>query len=200
MKKHLVIMGAGGFAREVYSWVQDEYEVKAFYSDSDTPPILGLPVVSDLSLYTDSLFMVAVGSPVDRLALWDIAIKAGLSVASGFVHKSATMGVGCHIGKGVIICPQSVITTNVTIGEATIVNIGSTIGHDCVIGELVTIAPGANISGHCKILNRSYIGTNASIREGLFIGPESVVGMGSVVISNVPNRETWAGVPAQRIK
>mgnify|MGYP000004542709 CR=1 FL=1 len=46
----------------------------------------------------------------------------------------------------------------------------------------------------------AYLGMNASVREGVRIGADATVGMGSVVLDDVPAGETWVGVPARPIR
>ncbi len=50
-----------------------------------------------------------------------------------------------------------------------------------------------------RIGEAAYIGMNASVRQGISIGARATVGMGAVVLNDVPPDETWAGVPARRL-
>lgn len=45
-----------------------------------------------------------------------------------------------------------------------------------------------------------WIGANATVIDGVRIGKGAVIGAGSVVLSDVPPYEIWAGVPAQKIR
>lgn len=45
-----------------------------------------------------------------------------------------------------------------------------------------------------------FIGMNSIILKGTTIGEKSVIGAGSVVSSNIPASEIWAGNPARFIK
>jgi serine acetyltransferase len=38
------------------------------------------------------------------------------------------------------------------------------------------------------------------VRENLTIGAGAVIGMGSVVLADVPDGQTWAGVPARKLR
>ena len=40
---------------------------------------------------------------------------------------------------------------------------------------------------------------NSSVRERTSVGAFATVGMGAAVLSNVPDGETWVGVPAHAI-
>jgi sugar O-acyltransferase (sialic acid O-acetyltransferase NeuD family) len=103
------------------------------------------------------------------------------------------------IGKGVIICARTVLTTNIFINDFTQINIGCTISHDAHIGSFITISPGVNISGNVTILNNTFIGAGSTIIENITINSEIIVGAGSVVISNLELPGTYVGVPAKKI-
>ena len=51
-----------------------------------------------------------------------------------------------------------------------------------------------------KIGNNVWIGTHVTILPGVTIGDNAIIGAGAVVTKNVPEYETWAGVPAKKIK
>ncbi len=106
------------------------------------------------------------------------------------------------IGEGAVFCPNSMVTSNATIGRFFQANIYSYVAHDCVIGDFVTFAPGVRCNGRVHVGDYAYIGTNAVIREGLpdkplRIGVGAVVGMGAVVTKDVPDGVTVVGNPAR---
>lgn len=203
MNKNLIIMGAGGFAREVYAWANHAGRgVMAFFSEIPQGDILGLQVLNNpeaLSDFKYSEFIVAVGDPNLKLKLWEMALRAHLSPCLPIIHPSAVAGNNVFLGCGTILCPNSVVTTDVKTGDGLILNLGATIGHDCKIGDWVTVSPGANISGNCEVGDLAYIGTNSCVREKISIGRNSVVGMGSVVVKSVPDNETHIGAPARKM-
>ena len=43
-----------------------------------------------------------------------------------------------------------------------------------------------------------FLGVNSTIRDGITIGENSVVGMGSLVTKNIPDNEIWIGSPARK--
>lgn len=201
MRTSLVIIGCGGFGREAFCWIPKKYRVDAFYSNigSTELSMFGIPVIRDLDGLRDSDFLIAVGQPEAKHKLWQIALDAGLQPCEPIIHPTAVVGENCLIGRGSILCPQSVITTNVKIGNGVILNLGATIGHDCLVGDFVTVSPGANVSGNCSIGDGSYIGTNASLREKINVEIDSVIGMGTVLLRDVPRGTTWVGNPARQI-
>lgn len=199
----LVIIGAGGFARELYSWAAYEpnCQVSAFLDERRVQPeIFGIPVFKDFSnSMRGKRFLVAVGDPLQRERLWEKALAAGMIPAQSLIHRSVIAGIEVYSSVGCIVCPGVVLTTNIRMGKGTIININATVGHDCVLGKFVTISPGANISGNCSIGDRSYIGTNSCMREKITIGNDSTLGMGSVLLKAIPDGEVWVGNPAKKL-
>lgn len=198
----LIIVGAGGFAREVFAWVpKHAYNVVAFYThDADHRRLLDVPVISEIKSqrHLSSKFIIAIGDPKNRAKMWEEIQYAGLDPAT-IVHPSAIIGHQIDIGAGSIICPGVVLTTNVRIGRGVILNLNSTVGHDCSIDNFVTVSPGANISGNVHLHEFSYVGTNAAIREKVMLGSNSVLGMGAVLTKDLPSGETWCGNPAKKL-
>jgi acyl-[acyl carrier protein]--UDP-N-acetylglucosamine O-acyltransferase len=73
------------------------------------------------------------------------------------------------------------------------------VGHDAYIGEDAEIAPLCSIGGHVEIGKRVRVGQGATFKPYVKVGDDARIGMGSVVICDVPAGETWAGNPARRI-
>lgn len=87
-----------------------------------------------------------------------------------------------------------------TIGPRTwLLKNGTHVGHDATIGADCEIACGAKIGGFAKIGNGVKIGLNATILPYVTVGDGATIGAGAVVIHDIGNGETWAGVPARCI-
>lgn len=201
MSTQLIILGAGGFAKEVFSWATSVgYNVAAFYEEptgSIPRAIFQTPVVNDLKPFYGMTFVAAVGNSKLRERMTGQAMGMGLVQCSPITHRSVISGVNVTADPGTIICPNVVLTADISIGMGCVINLGVTIGHDCQIGDFVTIAPGVNISGGVIIQNHAYIGTNACIREGKLIGESCTVGMGAVVVKDIEPDCTVLGNPAK---
>jgi sugar O-acyltransferase (sialic acid O-acetyltransferase NeuD family) len=201
--RNLLIIGAGGFAREVFCWVNThQYQVIGFYTEMEDGPreIFDTQVVRNLEgLPFDTDFIVAVGNPKVRQRLFEKAIQTRLIPCIPLVAPLVVIGRDVKIAHGSIICPGSVLTTNVTIETSVIVNLNCTVGHDSVLESFVTLSPGVKLSGNVRVGVGSYIGTNAAVREKLLLGPGSTLGMGAALTKDLPPGEMWTGVPASRM-
>lgn len=200
----MLIIGAGGFGREVVAFAPETYE--CVFSQPEEPPgrrINGTSWMSLEEFYAlsgDKAFTIAIA---DSRARQRIAQEAEQHCRpETIIASSALVGPDNNIGHGAIICPFSSITTNASIGRFFHSNIYSYVGHDCVIGDFVTFAPRVCCNGRVHIGDHAYIGTGAKLKEGtlsrpLRIGRGAVVGMGAVVLNDVPDGATVVGVPAR---
>lgn len=97
-----------------------------------------------------------------------------------FLHSAG----GLFIGKGVGIGPGVIILTS----QHEIINRNVPVYFNPLKFEKVILEDGCDI------------GTGAIILPGIKIGKGAIIGAGAVITSDVPDYETWAGVPAKKIK
>jgi sugar O-acyltransferase (sialic acid O-acetyltransferase NeuD family) len=110
--------------------------------------------------------------------------------------------VDVEIGPGGFLSPFVTITSNVSIGRCFHANLYSYVEHDCRIGDYVTFAPAVHCNGNVHVGDHAYVGTGAFLRQGtpkkpLVIGAGAIIGMGAVVIKDVPEGVTVVGNPAR---
>jgi len=195
--KEKVLIGAGGFAREVRAHMND-FEMKCFvdpkYLSADEKNVFPMAEFDPLTMQA----LIVVGDPNHRKEIYS-RMPAGTEYFK-FIHPSVQiLGDDCVIGNGSFIAANCIITTNVKLGEHVHLNLASTIGHDCIIGDFFTTAPGAKISGNCTIGECVYVGTNASIREKLMVCDRVTIGLQAGVVKNIIESGTYVGCPAKKI-
>ena len=196
MKK--AIIGAGGFAREVRAQME-EVNVPMFVDDVFyTTNSDNIKPMSELDIEKYQV-IVAVGSPHDRAA-----IVSRLPLETNFftfVHSSAIiLGYDVEVGEGSIICAGVIITTNITIGKHSQLNLHTSIGHDCRIGDYFTTAPGVRISGNNEIGSKVYFGTNSCTKEKLHIIDNSTIGLQAGIVKSIEISGTYIGTPAKLLR
>jgi len=192
MKKALI--GAGGFAREIMAHM--DLKMVCFVDDK-----YAIDDILPISKFDPDMYevMVAIG---DGKLRRDMVNKLPKNTKYfSFIHPSATiMGRDIKIGEGSIICANSILTTNIEIGDHCHLNLSTTIGHDCVIGDFFTTAPGVNISGNCEIGDFVYLGSNSSIKQKIKICDEAIIGLNCGVVKNIDKKGTYVGTPAKLMK
>ena len=119
---------------------------------------------------------------------------------SSLIHPTAYLGSNVSIGEGVCIGPHVVIGPNTKIGNFCLINRAATIGHDVELEEGSTIAPGVAIAGLVKVGCRTTIGIGATVIEKIYVGKDSIVGAGSVVLEDVPDEVVVVGIPARILR
>src|SRR6476646_1612385 len=91
------------------------------------------------------------------------------------------------------------MTADVAIGSHVVVMPNVTLTHGDVVDEFATLCAGVSLGGEVQVRRGAYLGANASVRQRLVVGENSVLGMGSALLSNLPDDQVWAGVPAKPI-
>jgi sugar O-acyltransferase (sialic acid O-acetyltransferase NeuD family) len=209
----VVILGAGGHAREVL-WVFAEenrvkprWEVLGFIDENTVNKgkiLCNLPILGDFTWFGKKgshgvKVISGVGNCRTKLQFAEKAARLGLTFCS-VVHPSVLMSDYVEVGEGTLISAGNIITTQVKIGNHVTVNLDCTISHDVVIGDYCTIAPGCHISGSVKFEEGVDFGTGATIIQGQSVGAWSKIGAGAVVHDEIPRNVTAVGVPARIVR
>ena len=131
-------------------------------------------------------------SPTERARLVE---KQTLLGGAPLIDPSAVVGDDCSLGKGSVIGPNSVLLTDVYIGQH--VHVGYSVGMTrCRIGAFTTISPGATVCGNVEIGQQCFIGANATICDRVTVGHGAVVAAGAILppLSVVPSETVVKGV------
>lgn len=207
----IVIIGAGGFGREVLALinsinrVQQTFDVLGFLDDGleKGKKIHDLEILGGIEEYENCNAdgaVLAVGNPRIRENIF-LNLPARTQFPN-LIHPSVIFldEQRVKIGTGNIICAGNIFTTDIKLGNNIIINLSSTIGHDAVIGDFCSIMPGVNISGGAHLKKGVYIGTGAKLIKATVLGDYATVGAGAVVDQDVKPGATVVGVPARPIK
>lgn len=205
----LIIIGAGGLGKEV-AWiverinkVNEKWNLLGFIDDNiniQGTIINGYKVIgttNDISRYKNSYFVCAIANPKIRKQI--IECHNDLNYAT-IIDPSMQVSNYIDVGVGTIISLNCTLTVNIKIGNHVIINYDCTIGHDSFIGDFVTVYPSVNLSGSTCVFDCCEIGTGSQIIQGKKIEKNTIIGAGSVVISDIPENCTAVGVPAKPIK
>jgi sugar O-acyltransferase (sialic acid O-acetyltransferase NeuD family) len=188
-----VLIGNGGHAQEVMAQMGVKLPrfVDDQYVNEDTFPLSEFDPIKHIA-------MVAIADPRNR---FDIIQKLPkITKYFTFIHPTALIMNNVEIGDGSFIGAYSVLTTNIKIGNHSILNRSNHIGHDTNIGFCFSAMPGAIISGNVKIFDLVYLGTNSSVKEKISIHSMVTIGSNSTVVKNINEPGTYVGVPSKKIK
>lgn len=210
MKRDLVILGAGDFARET-AWVAERinqdrsaWNLLGFVDDMLAGQVVdGYPVLGDVAWlreYPKEIYAVcAVGTGTVRKSIWEKLSENSRILPATLIDPAAIIGKGSVVEEGCIVCAGTVLAIATRLGRHGIINLNCSIGHDAQLAEFVTVHPGVNISGKVEVGACSVIGTGTKIIQGLKIAGQVILGAGAVVCRDIPEPGTYVGVPAHRI-
>jgi sugar O-acyltransferase (sialic acid O-acetyltransferase NeuD family) len=212
--RDLLIVGAGGFARETAEAVRaingsdPVWRLVGFLDDD--PALEGCVLdgtrvvgpIERLRDHPDAVIVVCVGNPSDYFSRSRIVRRLDLPLEryATLVHPSASWPKTSEIGPGSVLLASVVGTTGISIGAHVAVMPGVIFTHDDAVDDYATFGSGVRVGGGAHVGHGAYVGAGALIRERRSIGPWALVGMGAVVTRDVPEREVWIGSPARFLR
>ncbi|MCZ0985330.1 acetyltransferase [Streptomyces diastatochromogenes] len=206
----LVIIGAGGFARETAQAVADAGAFKLLGHLDDNPALHGtevdgVPVLGGCDLVHDlpgARVVICVGNPRDYAARARLVRRLGLTEEryATVIHPTAAVSATSEVGPGSVLLAHCVLTAAVRVGAHVAVMPQVVLTHDDVVEDYATIASGVRLGGGARLERGAYVGSGALVREATTVGAWSLIGMGSAVLGDVPPGEVWVGSPARRLR
>lgn len=207
----LFIYGAKGAGIEVYDLVVRNNKLKKKYSTIyfiddfvDETDYYGTKTIHFISckeyIKNDGAeFIIAVGEPTARKALFDKIKLAGYSLAT-LIDETAIISDTAKISEGCVINAYAIVSAEVIIKENCFVMFESIIGHHAFIESDCVICPKATVGGHSKIGAQTFLGLGSSMMQRVNIGKKAIVGLGSMVFRDVEDSTTVIGNPARVTK
>lgn len=209
--KNLIIIGARGFGREVYSLAiqsvgyDEEFVVKGFLDDNsnvldgfDNYPAI-LNSVEAYEIHPDDVFICALGSVKAKKHYVTILLNKG-AIFINLIHKNVVFNINAKLGTGCIFWGPISISNDVIIKDFVTIHPNVAIGHDVSIGNFAHIGAYCFFGGYTEIQNDVTIYVRATILDRLKVGQGATVGAGSVVLRNVKENTTVFGNPAKKIQ
>ena len=203
MLKRIAIIGKGGFAKELTTYINDcdipfkkplEYFTTVENDDSGAKPVQEL--IDNISNY---LVYIGIGNGQVRKHIVEDILPINTNYGT-MVHPTAYLGSNIQVGEGSVICPNCVITTDIKIGKHVHLNIQTSVGHDSILKDYVTTAPKVSISGNNHVGECTYFGTSCSTKEKITIKKDVILGLNSAVLKNINESGTYVGTPCKKIK
>lgn len=200
LSRQILLYGASGHAKVVLSVIHAlGLSVPTIFDDDPAKTSLhGVPVSSlyKSDSYPELPLLIAIGNNAIRQRL---AAKIQHTIASAFVHPSATVDQTVRLDIGTVVLHGAIIQADAQLGKHVIINTGASVDHDCIVEDFAQIGPGAVLCGNVQVGAGTFIGAGAVLLPGVSVGAWATVGAGSVVTRNVPDGATVWGNPARLI-
>jgi sugar O-acyltransferase (sialic acid O-acetyltransferase NeuD family) len=206
--KELIIIGAGGFGRELFHLskeclgYEDEYKVVGFIDDNvgslknylEYPPVLG--TIESHHVTENQVFICSISDVQNRLAVINSLLLKGakfinLVHATARVVKTSKLGIGCIVG------PLVSIGADVIIGDFCLFQTGVIVGHDVKIGENSRIDNYSILVAGVKLEKNTTIHSNSVVNANVVVCEGAIIGACSFVVRNVKPSSTVHGNPAK---
>ena len=208
--QNIAIYGAGGFGREVACTINminkttPTWNLIGFFDDGlekgravQFGKILG--GMEELNRWDTPLSVCfGIGSPKALRSLAGKITNAKVDfpniIAPNVVWLDETT---VKMGKGNVICANSLISCNVKLGDFNMINVMCHLGHESVFGDFNVVMPGADISGGAIIGDANLFGTKSVVLQYKKVGNEVVLSSGSVLLRNAKDGKVYLGNPAK---
>jgi len=209
--KHLVIIGAGGYGREMYGAALGavgygtEFDVRGYLDGrpdalegfAGYPPVVGSPETYEPQ--ADDVFITALGNVDSRRRCVRLLESRGGKFVS-VIHRSAFLGPNVVVGEGSFIAPNVVLTADIRVGRHVAVFHCTSVGHDTTLGDFSHVYAQCSIGGSVRLEEGASVYPGSVVVPRRMIGAGAVVGAGSTVILNVRAGVSVIGSPARPIR
>lgn len=207
----VVIFGLQDYAELAHFYLEHDspHRVAAFCVDRQYMPAggryKGLPVVAFEDVHQthppgDFQFFAPMSPKAmnrERERVFGSIKEKGYGMITYVSSKATTFGNA--IGENCFILEDNTIQPFTTIGDNVVLWSGNHIGHHGSVKDHVTITSHVVMSGHCEIGAYSFLGVNATLRDGIRLGEGTFVAMASAITRNTEPWSAYKGNPATRL-
>ena len=201
--KKVVLFGHGAVARMAHFLLTNDSQHDIVASTVDRASMredrmFGLPTVAfedAPSRYPPSEFAMFIAVGYSRIngvreRKYLQAKELGYELIS-YVSTKATTWPDLAIGDNCFIMEDVIIQPFVKIGNDVILWSGCHIGHESVIGDHCFVSSHAVVSGLVTVDAGCFLGSNSTIRDGIRLARQTVVGAGAVVMTSTQERGVY---------
>ncbi len=202
----LGIYGSGGTGRTVKDIVDliGKWDEVVFIDDTVKPDVfkgtrrMPFDQFKDEYPATEARIVIALGEPKYKKMVFERVKSHGYDLEN-VIHPTAVVSPSAYLGEGIIAHIGAVISVDTVVEDNVTLQQYALLAHDTKVSAHSQISAFAMVAGHCKVGECTYIGPHAAIKDRIRIGSYDLVGMGAMVMKDVPDFVTVAGNPARVI-
>jgi len=213
LKKNIIIVGTGGVAKEVLFLIREINKVKPQWDPigliDQNPEKVGNKFCDIKIIGTDDYILnyleeinivIAIGNPSLRKKVFELYRDNKFLNFPNLIHPNVVGDwENIDIGIANIICPGTVFTTSLEIGNCNYFNMTCTIGHDVKMGSYNVLNPMVSLSGGANLKDENLFGTGSRVLQRIEICNNCIIGADALVTKNIKISGTYIGSPARLI-
>ena len=210
----IVIFGSGGHAQVIYSEIikDKKFSFLGFVDKtkkkgkliikSKKKNYFNLGKISEvLKKKNNFKGIIGIGSNFVRKKVYKkIILKDKNFKFEKVISRDSIVDSKVNIGDGSLVVSGSVINIGTKIGKHCIINTSSSIDHDNVFEDFSSTGPGVRTGGGVIVRQNSYIGIGSTIKQGIEIQNDTVIGANSYVNKNCQKKSIYYGSPVKKIR
>lgn len=207
--KEIYILGVGHFTEVIIDLAEScGYHVIGLYHFDDSrneEVVLNVPIISSYKQLLDTdingcCFAVSIGDNILRNTYANKIREKG-GITPNLIHPQAIISKYADISTdGVHVNANAFIHTKAKIESDCIISPNATVSHHSIVKKGSIISIGAIVGAYSIIGEYTLLGMNATtINKKINIGNNTVVGINSAIIKDIPNNSIIAGVPSKHI-
>ncbi|WP_343913456.1 acetyltransferase, partial [Ornithinicoccus hortensis] len=164
--------------------------------DVDGVEVLG--GLDSIERFPEAQLLLCAGAGHDRRLIQE-RLAAPPDRYATVLASSVDLAGDTVVGRGSILLGGVVATASVDIGSHVVIMPNVVLTHDNRIRDFATLCAGVTLGGAVDIEPEAYLGMASTVRQGVRVGAGGTLGMGSVLLTDLPPHEAWAGVPAHQL-
>ncbi len=116
------------------------------------------------------------------------------------IHPSVIIGRNVKMGTGIAMMAGVIVNAGSVIEDFCVLNTGSQLGHDCHMHDYTTLA-GKSVAAAKVVLKKfAFVSLGVTILDRVTIGENALVGIGSLVLQNIPENVVAFGHPSKVVR
>lgn len=211
--KKILIFGSGGHAKVIYSEIIKNKNIKFLGFVDETKKKGDIIIKGKKNFYNLGKIsevikkknnfkgIIGIGSNFVRKKVYEkIILLNKYFKFQKIISKNAIVNSSVIIGDGSFVVSGSVINIGTRIGNHCIINTSSSIDHDNIFEDFSSAGPGVKTGGDVIVGKKSHIGIGTSVKQGIKICNDTIIGANSYVNKNCEKKSIYYGSPAKKIK
>jgi sugar O-acyltransferase (sialic acid O-acetyltransferase NeuD family) len=211
--KKIIIFGTGSHSKVVFSEIvkYKDYSVLGFVDGYlkkgklievyKNKKYKNLGTIRDIKKLKKIYGVIAVGRNYLRKKIFH-EVK---SIAKDFkwatiISKNSIINSNVKIGEGSVIISNSIINTGTKIGKHCLINTSSSLDHDNNFDDFSSTGPGVTTGGNVEVGKMSHLSIGCTIKNNIKIESNTIIGASSFVNKDCNKNSVYYGVPAKKIR